>query len=862
MGDHARVADAADDSVARAEARRRRIYREVGDGPKRVLKPVGWMLSPELVAGLRAIARKRSDPLRWMWLQPGYAHVEDGVAAGAWRPVATGSAPRADLPTPPAPIAEPASGALWFDYVADIGDGNAAMFSTACLLQADLRLTAGGAPPNAAEIVAARQRWADQPSEGIPAALRIELVAPGSTGPAVLPRGDFLFVGGDTAYHIADRVSLVTRVQAPFTWAEQALTAARLYVDRPARIYGIPGNHDWYDELDGFARIFRAGPGPSPSQGAHQAERHLAARTIDLIGFRRRQHASHLAIALPWGWQLWGLDIDRGLNEAQRRYFASHLRDSGAGPQPPARLIVCTPSPPVVMHQRNETPAHQDALTALGLPRIYAGEAPVGEAPARLDLSGDTHHYARYLAPDDDPAQVAAPRPYQAVVSGLGGAFLHGTHTALGTYRPVTGTLFPPPAAARRDVARGTRAMTLFIGGWVRVIPLLLTMLFTWVWLQPGTARALGDEVLWQLGFRSEVHIFGGAPLRDHLSPITGDQARAFGAKAVVLLGAFALLIAAGYLARTIMVRQAEDPRRRRGLLEAEPGQFWSTAFDWARGYWLVTLIAGVGLATLALGPELFPSYQHGLTVDTLAVLGLAAAPVLAAWFTRTHFGGEHLRGARRWTGVLLAFLHVAIQLVTMVVLARIALAAPLWSALIGLGYLAVNELVAPRLASLDCRDGWRAALIIATWLAAVAGLWIGIGWAAEHHLVTPAGAFERAVLMAGSALGAMFLGCAHLGWYFAAMSSLGFHNNEVGGAARVDRYRQFIRFKVEPDRVTGYVIGLCEVVDPRRPTAVTELRPFLVDVFTVAPAAVAAPAAPSLDPVDSPDRDRERDRG
>jgi hypothetical protein len=289
MGDHARVADAADDSVARAEARRRRIYREVGDGPKRVLKPVGWMLSPELVAGLRAIARKRSDPLRWMWLQPGYAHVEDGVAAGAWRPVATGSAPRADLPTPPAPIAEPASGALWFDYVADIGDGNAAMFSTACLLQADLRLTAGGAPPNAAEIVAARQRWADQPSEGIPAALRIELVAPGSTGPAVLPRGDFLFVGGDTAYHIADRVSLVTRVQAPFTWAEQALTAARLYVDRPARIYGIPGNHDWYDELDGFARIFRAGPGPSPSPGGPPGR----------ASPRRAHHRSHRVSSSP-----------------------------------------------------------------------------------------------------------------------------------------------------------------------------------------------------------------------------------------------------------------------------------------------------------------------------------------------------------------------------------------------------------------------------------------------------------------------------------------------------------------------------------------------------------------------------------
>ena len=32
-------------------------------------------------------------------------------------------------------------------------------------------------------------------------------------------------------------------------------------------------------------------------------------------------------------------------------------------------------------------------------------------------------------------------------------------------------------------------------------------------------------------------------------------------------------------------------------------------------------------------------------------------------------------------------------------------------------------------------------------------------------------------------------------------------HNNEVGGAARIERFKQFIRFKVEPNQITGYVI-------------------------------------------------------
>src|SRR6185436_301726 len=38
-----------------------------------------------------------------------------------------------------------------------------------------------------------------------------------------LPRGEFLLVGGDTSYHMADYASLSMRFQQPFKWAYEDL---------------------------------------------------------------------------------------------------------------------------------------------------------------------------------------------------------------------------------------------------------------------------------------------------------------------------------------------------------------------------------------------------------------------------------------------------------------------------------------------------------------------------------------------------------------------------------------------------------------------------------------------------------------
>jgi hypothetical protein len=71
------------------------------------------------------------------------------------------------------------------------------------------------------------------------------------------------------------------------------------------------------------------------------------------------------------------------------------------------------------------------------------------------------------------------------------------------------------------------------------------------------------------------------------------------------------------------------------------------------------------------------------------------------------------------------------------------------------------------------------------------------------------------------------FLSCIWLGWYFGVSLAFHGHNNESGGAARIERFKQLVRFRLTPDSLTGYVIA---VDDPKRDGKL--LDPELIDVF------------------------------
>lgn len=236
---------------------------------------------------------------------------------------------------------------VWFDYTADLGDGWDSTYTVASLLA------------------------------------RESLNIDGES----LPRGRFLVMGGDEVYPTATRDEYRNRTQGPYR-------AALPWVDgeRVPHLYAIPGNHDWYDGLTSFVRLFCQG------------------RWFG--GWQTRQTRSYFAIKLPHNWWLWGLDVqlESDLDLPQIDYFT---RIAEQAMQAKDKVILCTAEPSWVyaeqgdeMAQRNLHYVEQEIINKQG-------------AEVAVTLAGDLHHYCRYQGEDGKT---------QKITSGGGGAFLHGTH--------------------------------------------------------------------------------------------------------------------------------------------------------------------------------------------------------------------------------------------------------------------------------------------------------------------------------------------------------------------------------------------------------------------------------------------------
>ena len=83
---------------------------------------------------------------------------------------------------------------------------------------------------------------------------------------------------------------------------------------------------------------------------------------------------------------------------------------------------------------------------------------------------------------------------------------------------------------------------------------------------------------------------------------------------------------------------------------------------------------------------------------------------------------------------------------------------------------------------------------------------------------------------------------CLWTGWYFAVCFAFNGHNNEVGGTARIEEFKQFIRFRLTKDGLTGFVIAVDDVslIDKDdgkgRKMDGSDLKPKLIDVFHLVP--------------------------
>jgi hypothetical protein len=230
-----------------------------------------------------------------------------------------------------------AGGAVWIDYVVDLGDGFDSTYAIAYLLAQKTLTVEGVREP--------------------------------------LPRGQALIMGGDQVYPEATRNNYKKRMVTPYKFAFPDSDAPDA-VHPP--LFLIPGNHDWYDGLVLFLGMFCTG------------------RDKKIGSWRAVQRRSYFAIALPENWWIWGFDSQLGedIDQPQADYFVSLAKCMSESP----KIILCAPVPTWLRGELSAKTSEQRESFYRGLNYIAHDIAKVNCTDARICavLSGDMHHYSRY----------------------------------------------------------------------------------------------------------------------------------------------------------------------------------------------------------------------------------------------------------------------------------------------------------------------------------------------------------------------------------------------------------------------------------------------------------------------------------
>jgi hypothetical protein len=743
---------------------------------------------------------------------------------------------------------------FWFDYAADAGDDEKAAYSLAYLYLTDIDI-----------------------------------------GHRKLPRGEFLFVGGDTAYHIADYPTLAERFQKPFRWAYKDLKTHRSPEIPWRPIFGLPGNHDYYDALDGFNRQFARPHSPERKRDLQNMKPQLS-----IPGFERLQTASYVALRLPFGWQLWGIDCETGKVDVRQQQFFKELYENG---ETPKKLILCTSVPTTVFGRAaaKDEPTPK-ALDRLGLSlNFIPGEKSLPKDNCRLDLAGDVHHYARYCT---SPAG-----NYASVVSGGGGAFLHPSDTKIGHIKAES--IYPDPKVSRLETAnRLFNFANIFTGGYVCVIAAFISMTVYFAATVPVTTKTISDS--W-VGPESTLgRLLSVKPLAydfsSFVNPLSsGDTLPGTNIEWTSLFLPFATLVVlciwVGYSKKVFGspisadVRSAlRQPDTASGDAAGEDEEDDPDKDDdhappfsvWARN-WPVAIV----LATLMLLQFWFKAVPSAAFAQNMLIL-IAVVGAISIAAEASMFSDFLMRCARTltlpkwrllplWALALLSFLLAAVAIFRF----GKAPAAYMVSDIIA---TLVLLLLVPGLAGLAAGVGAILSPLRGKGVMAVFGLWFGL-----LLLLTPIvliradniylfitlvpvvfvfnrigaylmGSFKRALLLLvwfvfgatvlfGSArvaqrlpslalggnlyfhlflaiLIGLGMGIVWFGWYLAVCSAFNGHNNEVGGAARIGTHKHFIRFCLTRNGLAGYVIALDQPQEDGR-----LLEPKVVDQFIIRPA-------------------------
>lgn len=265
---------------------------------------------------------------------------------------------------------------IWIDYVADVGDGWNSTYAVAYKLA--------------------------QPTIEIP-----EI-------PKLLERGEVLILGGDGVYPTAHRDVYEKRLVAPYRMAfkkgatiQPKASPDKVSLKEEPHIFALPGNHDWYDSLVSFRKLFC-------SHIFHKRKFACDAQTLK-GGWRTRQRGSYFALKLPGKWWLLGVDLQltHNIDVSQLQYFESIVARMSVND----KVILCVPEPYWVKAIKYEgiTDKFDEKEDSIEKLESLFG---INNVNIKVYIAGDLHHYRRF----EDFNKV------QKITAGGGGAFMHPTH--------------------------------------------------------------------------------------------------------------------------------------------------------------------------------------------------------------------------------------------------------------------------------------------------------------------------------------------------------------------------------------------------------------------------------------------------
>lgn len=195
----------------------------------------------------------------------------------------------------------------------------------------------------------------------------------------------------------------------------------RPYKDYQAPIYAIPGNHDWYDGLGGFMRVFCDAPPlkPRPDRGlrallwrkSERIDEQALAEARELRGAPSQQAVQPAPYWAIESESLLIVGVDTGIKGAIDAEQTAWLRRTSLDPRP--KILIT--GKPIYSRDVHKPSALEGGGTIDDIVRDPAHRYVAA-------IGGDVHNYQRY------PVRVGD-RVIQYIVSGGAGAFMHATHT-------------------------------------------------------------------------------------------------------------------------------------------------------------------------------------------------------------------------------------------------------------------------------------------------------------------------------------------------------------------------------------------------------------------------------------------------